>query len=173
MSTTPHSRTRSAASSRVHAKRPRATTSHLARSKDSSRRVYYYSKRTILTVIILAMMAVILAVLFSVLTKPDRIIKGNIESLARDYYEHYYYDSIGKHSDTPVTPAEVLPKYAENGLAAISLKQLLYFDNERHLDQKSTLETYCDIDATSVRIFPEPPYDRTDYRIDYNYSCSF
>ncbi|MBQ9018508.1 hypothetical protein IJ117_02030 [Candidatus Saccharibacteria bacterium] len=160
-------------SSKLHQKRPRATLSHLARSKESSRKVYYGAKRTILTIIILAMMAVILSVILVNLSAPDRIITAKIQEITSDYYENYFYDRIGKHNDDGRTVAETAALYADKGFTDISLRQLLYYGGGEHQSEESTLSDYCDLDNTYVRIFPTPPYGRADYRVDYHYSCEF
>lgn len=150
-----------------------STRSSLSLAGDSSRRVHTYARRTILTVILLAMITVVFGLFAAILNTPERVITRSIENLVQDYYENYFYDTVGLHSGPTANRTEILAGYEKTGFASVTLRQLLYFDDERHLDQRSSLEAYCDLSTTSVRIYPEPPYGRTDYRVDYRYDCNF
>ncbi|MBR3386555.1 hypothetical protein IKG68_03255 [Candidatus Saccharibacteria bacterium] len=157
----------------IHAKRPSVRSSGPATARDRSRRLFSLSRRTILTIIILAMIAVIATVIISHLTTPERTVTNTIESLATDYYENYFYDEVGRYNTSGESRTDILTKYSEKGFTAVTLKQLLYFDNERHISDKPTLSEYCDLDRTYVRITPIAPFGRTDYRVDYFYSCAY
>lgn len=150
-----------------------AKSSSFSLSQNSSHRIESRAQHTILIVIILAMLAVIFAVFVAYLITPERVITRNIESIVADYYENYFYDTVGSRNDTPVDRATILANYESTGLAPLTLKQLLYFDDGRHEDQKSTFQTYCDLTTTTVRIYPDPPFGRTDYHVLYDYSCDF
>lgn len=170
---TPKSAKSRTSSTKIHAKRPAVKSSHLAKSKDTNRKIYAYSRRAILTVIALAMMAVILMLLFTSLSTPERVIARKVEEITKDYYENYFYDRLGQYETEKRPAAEILERYETTGFARVSLRQLLYFDDDRHIAALSTFENYCDLDATSVQIYPDAPFGRTDYHVEYFYSCAF
>ena len=93
----------------------------------------------------------------------ENVTKRKVEELARDYYENYYFEKNEKD----------VSKRAEKGIGKISLRQLVLFDNGRHLDMSEELSEVCDTSATSVNIYPEAPYEKQNYRVEYNYSCNF
>jgi len=129
------------------------------------RRMLMIARRLALSVIILSMLVVILMVLFMSFTKPEKVVTQKIEEISVDYYENYFYDRIKSYDN--------LDAYVENGFSRVSLRQLLLFDSERHADAASLLNQYCDSEKTYIRIYPEEPFSKTDYHIEYNYACTF
>ena len=160
-------------SAKIHLARPRVKISNPSVAKKRSRKLFHATKRAVLVVIVLAMMAVILTVLFSNFASPERTIKRKIESIATDYYENYFYDSILSYGTTEQNLQNLLGRYVENGFAIVSLRQLLLFDSERHSESATILTAYCDENTTFIRIYPDPPFSRTNYHIDYHYNCNF
>ena len=154
-----------------HASRSAAKSSRLAHRQKTSRRIFHTTKRSILTVIISAMLVVILAVLLSTFSSPERVVKSKIESIATDYYENYFYPEITTDNSTPLS--QIMSRYEKPGFAKVTLRQLLLFDNGRYNSAATTLTKYCDENATFIQIFPTSPFSKTDYRIDYHYSCTF
>ena len=151
-------------SSKVHVKNPVKRLSKRMREKERDRKMFLVLKRSILSVIALAMLTVILALLLTSFTEPERVVTSKIEGITADYYENYFYDRISDYD---------LEKYADKGFSKVTLRQLLLFDSERHVDAMSLLSQYCDIEATYVRIYPEKPFSKTDYHVEYNYACTF
>ena len=136
------------------------------------------AKNTILSVIILVMLIVVLALFFQFITNPERIAKQNLEDIAKNYYEDYLYETILGANSSDIESgtknlAEIMERYSEVGFAKVTLRQLIIFSNEKNLNLSSALVTSCDENETYIRIFPESPYDKTDYRIEYSYSCAF
>lgn len=163
-------------STSMHVSRAKARTSHRAKSTSWSRKSSNFSRNAILSVIILAMLVVILCVLMQVFVDKESTVKHKIEEISADYYENYYYDSINKDTSTDSEenlPSNILEKYHERGLVIVPLRQLLLFDNRRHLDSAALLTEYCDENTTYIRIYPDPPYGKKDYHVEYNYSCTF
>lgn len=154
-------------------KPPKITKSRLARSKEFSRKSAIVTRRTILTVIILAMLTVILAVLFGTFQSPERVVKQKIESIAADYYENYFYDKNESYATDATAFTNMMQKYVDNGFSKVTLRQLLLFDGRRHAESAAILTTYCDENETSVQFFPEEPFGKTDYRAEVTYSCIF
>lgn len=152
-------------SSKIHIKNPVKRLSRRVKMKERDRRLFLIAKRSALSVIALAMLVVILALLFVSFTKPEKVVTAKIEAITADYYENYFYDRIKDYSN--------LGSYTENGFSKVTLRQLLLFDSERHANDASLLNEYCDTEATYVRIYPEEPFAKTDYHVDYHYACTF
>ena len=129
------------------------------------------ARRAILAVIILAMMVVVLATLFALQNTPEHAVKRKVEEIARDYYENYFYESVLKHGTAEID--EVLKRYEEPGFSKVSLEQLTLYDNAKYAKVRPALEAYCDLGQSSIKIFPVSPFGRSDYRIEYSYSCTF
>ena len=119
------------------------------------------------------MLIVAAITIFTLIATPERIITSRIASLTEDYYENYFYDRIGEFSNNDASFEEIMHDYAVHGFAPLSLNQLTHFDNGRHLDASGSLSTYCNMERSSVQIFPFAPYGRTDYDVKYSYSCNF
>ena len=135
-----------------------------------------FARRTIFGVIVVAMLAVFVYTIFSIIATPEFLIKREIESIATDYYENYFYPNIQKnHSLNSEEPslADVLDKYASTGFPRLTLNQLLLYDNRKHYASFDTISQYCDVNKTIIKIFPESPFTSKNYRIEYNYSCNF
>ena len=147
------------------------STSRNTRNQQKSRRIFTVAKRSILTVIVLAMLVVVLALLLMFFLKPERLVKSKIEAMSADYYENYFYPNVTK--DNSASLEEIMKRYEIPGFAMVSLRQLLLYDNEKNADAAKTLTTYCDENTTYIQIFPEAPYGKTNYHINYHYSCTF
>ncbi len=141
--------------------------------KNRSRKIFLVSKRSILAVIVLAMLTVILTLLFSNFYDPEKLTTRKIESITADYYETYFYPRIENYGTTDKSMSDIMSRYKETGFSKITLRQLLLFDSARHADAAELLTKYCDPEATYVKIYPDDPYGKTDYHVDYTYSCAF
>lgn len=132
-------------------------------------------KKIIITVIILAFITVAIGVIFIPFSKPEYKINTKIPALASDYYENYFYeellnlDQYSNESDLK----KAMTKYEEKGFAIVTLRQLLLHHDEVSSEPLNYLKEYCDENATFVRFYPEYPYEKTSYHIDYNYSCDY
>ena len=153
-----------------HSSRTKIKSSELAKKQQTSRHVLFLAKKSVLTIIILAMLVVTLALLLAYFLKPETIVKSKMSAISTDYYENYYYPQIVEQSSKPLP--EILEYYSTHGFSQVTLRQLLLIDNERNKDA-SDLKNYCDENATYIQIFPEPPYGKNNYHIDYHYSCTF
>lgn len=158
------------------------------RRKKSTFAVSYQNTRTaknaILTVIVIVTLTVVAYFIFSIIATPEFLVKREIESIATDYYENYFYRNIlDNNSLTPEdvsdsTSAEnslssILDSYKNTGFPRITLNQLLLYDNRKNYASASPISEYCDLNKTTIKIFPESPYTVKSYRIEYNYSCNF
>lgn len=160
-------------------KNPKYTSWKRARlKKHNSPDSHTVAKRTVSTIIILSMIIVLLSIFFSYLANPERLAKQTVESIARDYYENYFYESIITANEIGTTNekkplSEIMSKYENIGFAKVTLRQLLLYAPDR-VPNPSVVTSYCDENETWIKVFPLAPYEKTDYRIEYNYSaCSF
>ena len=160
-------------SSKIHKSRFCASRSRRAWSKWFSKKSFVVARRAILVVIALAMMVVILAILTSVFNKPETIVKSKIETVASDYYENYYYEKVLDNTPSNVSMSDVLGQYTKSGVTTVSLRQLMLSDGWRHADAEAVLYNYCDPDETRVQFYPEEPFGKRDYRVEYKYACIF
>jgi len=157
-------------SSSFHTSRTRIKSSRIAHNKKVDRQIFKGARRTVLTIIGLAMLTVILTMLLTFFAKPEHIIKHEIENIASDYYENFFYPEL---TTDNASFEQVMERYTKVGLSRISLRQLLLFDEERYSSASDIVKTYCDENETFIQIYPEPPFGRTDYHIDYHYACIF
>ena len=131
-----------------------------------------FSRKTTMIIIMACVVLVAVATLVVLFSTPEQRIKRRIESLTREYYEEYYYDKFT--SSIPDSNREsLMEKYSEYGFSEVPLRQLLLYDNGKHSDEVDELGRYCDINGTSVRIIPDAPYGKTNYHVEYKYSCKF
>ena len=131
-----------------------------------------FSRKTTIAIIMVCVVLVTIATLVILFSTPERRIKGRIEALAHEYYEDYYYDKFTA-SVAANKREELLEKYSERGFSEVPLRQLLFYNNGKHASEADELGQYCDINATSVRIIPDSPYGKTNYHVEYKYSCNF
>ena len=118
--------------------------------------------KVILGVIFSIALIVIISVVTSYYSQPEKLVQSELESLSSEYYENYFYKDV--------TDSNALAKYEKSGLANITLRQLLLTE---HQSATSNLEKYCDINSTYVKFYPESPYKNTSYHTKFNYSCNY
>ena len=133
------------------------------------------AKRVILIVIILAMLSVATGTLayFFIKPEPDTTGKNYLTELATDYYENDFYNMILKIDTSTQSLAEKLDHYSRAGFAEVYLRQLLIFKGNEHQKAAEYLKKHCDENRTYVQYYPEPPYGRKNYHVEYVYSCDF
>ena len=149
----------------IHVSHTLVVKSSPARLESASRNSYRFSRNSILTVIILAMLAILGFTIFNFIATPEFLVKHKIEGIVDDYYQNYFYDSIPE--------PESLSYYTKNGLSRLSLRQLLLYSDRKHQDSQDFFSKYCNLGATSVTIYPEEPFGRNNYHAEYSYSCKF
>jgi hypothetical protein len=157
--------------SKVHVKRAKSS-GHLGLS-DRDRRIFAISRWVILGVVIIAMLIVGLVMLFSFLNNTEAIVTGKIENITADYYENYFYPRIEKYSAEGKELADVMAPYAETGFSKVTLRQLLLFDSERYSASADYLTEHCSPESTYVKIYPEEPFGKLNYHVEYHYACTF
>lgn len=132
------------------------------------------SKKIIIVAIIVLFIVVAASVIISFFLTPEKRIKSELTNLATDYYENYYYDNLVDLSayKTEDELRAAMEKYERRGFSQISLRHLLLEYRNSSIDT-SLLKNHCDENRTFINIFPEYPYTKTSYHIEYTYSCDF
>lgn len=92
-----------------------------------------------------------------------------LTAIAEDYYENYFYDKFadGRSEDEV---KEALAHYAEPGFRELNLVQLLNYDGAKQAENARYFED-CDQTRTAVKIWPEEPYGKSDYRLEVKLVC--
>lgn len=129
------------------------------------------SRRIILATIIIVVCLVAAVTICSFFLNPEKLVPQKFESLARYYYEDTFYEEMINSDNYSGDPEKALSEYKETGLAPVTLRGI-YLMNKENGDARYLLN-YCDGEETVLRFFPEPPYARDSYRVDYSYSCNF
>lgn len=143
---------------------------HRTKSRTFFLRPRTLTQKIIIAVISIALLSVVAACLCGWLFKPERTVKSQINALATNYYESYFYPQIAKNtSDIDGT----LQAYTDTGFSEVSLLQLMAADPTATTNTFTLTLKYCDSDATTVTFYPDPPYTKTSYRAEFHYSCSF
>ena len=125
-------------------------------------------------VIILCIFLIIFNLATHAIFDPKRMAESEMEKIAKDYYENYYYESfVQKIPEDELSVA--FATYTTYGFPKVYLRELLLFDNSRHADSRSYFEGHyvCNTNQTAVQIVPYEPYGKTDYRINYFYDCEY
>jgi hypothetical protein len=143
-------------SSNIHVSKARLTSSGQAPMQ-----------KIILVVIILAVLTVLAALIYSLLFNPERVVKSTISQLSNSYYEDYFYPNISGDA------SQALPRYTDTGLSKVTLRQLLLYDDQQTAKYQDLLSKYCDTNATYVQFYPTEPFGKSDYHTEFTYSCSF
>lgn len=97
---------------------------------------------------------------------PEAVAERAFESLAKDYYENYFYENFfGKMEKTEIE------KYVDRGAEPIYLKELLNHNDRKDEAAFSQPNYECDTNKSFVKYFPEGDFTREEYRVEYNLIC--
>ena len=157
------------ASSTLHTSRARIESSRIAHDKKVERIKADTAQTAIVGVILCSMLVVVIGVIAIQFTKPERQVSSKVEALAANYYENSLYKTVSASSNYK----ESLKKFAETGFSPVALRQLLLFKSASSTKESKYLTKYCSEDATRVIYYPKEPFGVKDYRVEYQYSCSF
>ena len=149
----------------VHVSHTQIVRSAPAEARSKSNSFYIYGKNTVLTVIAFLMLTMVGYTIFNFIATPEFLVKHKISSIADDYYQNYFYNSV--------PDKEGLSYYIDTGLSRLSLRQLLLYSDHKYGESTDYFSTYCNLDSTSIKFYPEEPYERKSYHTDYTYSCKF
>lgn len=152
------------------------------RSSDLHRTIYVKTsgknsdlviKRIVLVAIGLTMAAVVIALISAFVFDDEKMVKSKMEGLAKEYYESYIYINLIDDTMSDEKVAELMDNYGLKGFAPVNLRQLLLHDRQNHIDDIEYIRRYCDENRTTVRFFPEAPFEKEDYRVEFRYDCEF
>lgn len=116
------------------------------------------------------MVIVTISAFITVFFSAENTTKRTLSRIAAEYYEEYLYPTID-HSDEKFTTT--METYAKSGLTPTTLRQLLLYDHQKNAALTPALQKYCDENHTRIKYYPEPPFTKTSYRIEFTYSCDF
>ncbi len=143
----------------------------------SKSRASFYSsslaKKIVLVIIAIVMVLVIGTVVCSLIFTKENQIKWQISKISKEYYENYYYENLIDTSQSSDEIYNFLEKHHEEGLSNVTLNVLLSYDNRKNIAYEDSLGEYCNRNATLIKIYPDPPYDKKSYHIEYTYSCNY
>ena len=130
-------------------------------------------RRVILTVIGVAIAVVVVGVIYSLIWSPEKATKAKLDEMAREYYEGFTYENLINGAMSQEEIEGVMDKYKVRGFAPVYLRQLLLYNNQENMKEAGFVKNYCDENLTYVKIYPEAPYDKKSYRVEYNYVCEW
>lgn len=123
----------------------------------------------IISVIVGVLVLALASILVLINTKgyKEKLIQSDLRKMAEEFYS-YYYDENNK--DKKVK--EYLEKYKDSGLG-ITLGDLKIYLESRNQNKKydSKRLEKCDVANTIVTVFPESPYGKKNFRLEFKISC--
>lgn len=133
------------------------------------------ARRIVLFGVIISSLMVVISIIITTFFNPEAIAKRKFEKLATEYYETYYHEKFVENIDENLV-AEKMETFSQSGLQPVTLRQLLLYQNGKNQKYKKYFETKgfaCDKNTTTAKFFPVAPYGKTDYTVEYNYSCQY
>ena len=129
-----------------------------------------HARRTSFAIVGVCLFLVTFMVTTRLLFTEDVIATSDFRAMSRIYYEEYYYDTfVGERSGVEIEA--IFQPYMETGFRAITLRELLTFDNGRLSAKEGEFEG-CNKIHSNVTITPTPPFGKTDYRLETTLVCS-
>lgn len=128
----------------------------------------------IIIVIIISVMAITIGfAIASFFLQPENLTKAKISNLATDYYENYLYENLINSEKFSGNIDATMSEYRDRGLSTITLRQLLLHDQSKNASLANEIKNYCDEEKTTIKFYPDAPYSRNNYHVDYHYVCNF
>ena len=130
-------------------------------------------KKIIMSGIIIMVLAIIGLVAFDIYNMPDNRADREINRLAADFYENYFYDTYVE-SLNGGDVAEFLSKYKDRPMDPVYLRRLIVFSKENggNADEIFKNDKYdCDTNSSKVVYQPVEPYGKKDYTYTVELSC--
>ena len=112
------------------------------------------------------LLAILIILCITVFFNKERITTKKVKS--------YLYDVLAKGRDKKDLE-KILVRYAGRGIK-INLETLEKYDSGKYADEIKNLKSgkkTCDKKNTMVIIYPEEPYNKTDYRVEIELDCGF
>ena len=132
-----------------------------------------WARRVVVGVIVATIVVVIVGLIASFFCNNERITQKKIDEMAREYYEGFIYPNLINGSMSQSEIAEAMKRYEKWGFAPVALRQLLLYDGKKNMQEGGFVKNYCDENNTKAKIYPEAPYDKKSYRIEYEYKCEY
>ena len=120
------------------------------------------------------LLAVLIILCITVFFNKERITTKKVKSMGEDYYTNYLYDTLSK-GRKKEDLNKILAKYAGIGIK-INLETLEKYSSGKYKNEIKNLKSKkkaCDKNNTKVTIYPEEPYNKTDYRVEVELDCGF
>ena len=130
-------------------------------------------RRVMIGVIVTAIVVVVISLVGSLLLNRERVVKAKLDVMAKEYYEGYIYEHLINGAMSQDEIEKAMERYVDWGFAPVNLRQLLLYDNQRNIQEAGFVREYCDENNTSVKFYPEAPYDKKSYRLEYDYKCEW
>lgn len=127
---------------------------------------------SIIAGVILLVVLIILCI--TVFFNKERITTKKVKSMGVDYYTNYLYDTLSKDRKKEDLN-KILAKYAGIGIK-INLETLEKYSSGKYKEEIKNLKSnkkVCDKKNTMVIIYPEEPYNKTNYRAEIELDCGF
>lgn len=131
------------------------------------------ARRVIIGVIIAVIVVVMIGLIASFFCSKEAITQKKIDEMSREYYEDYIYPNLINGSMSKEDIADVMERYEKWGFAPVSLRQLLLYDGRKNMEEGGFVKNYCDENETKMKVYPEAPYDKKSYRVEYEYKCEY
>ena len=163
--------------SRTRAARKAANSArlHKPRARVLTLRPTTATGKIMLGVIAMAFIVVVVAVVCAFLFTTERMVKARLDGIARDYYENYFYEkmvSSDKYAEIDDMDA-AMAKYVETGFARVELRQMVLGNAKTSEGDVDYVLRHCDENTTAVVFYPESPYGRESYHMEFTYDCDF
>jgi hypothetical protein len=117
------------------------------------------------------LLLVVFMSVISLLFTRDVVATHNLRSMARSYYENYFYERFAS-GRTGAELTDAFQPYATTGFRPTTLRQLLTFDGGRFAAQEDDFAD-CHKINTTVKITPTAPYGAGDYHLETTLVCDF
>ena len=132
------------------------------------------AKWSVIAVICLAIVTVVAYGIFAMVYDEEKIVKTDLDTIASNYYEEYLYSSLMDEHPSQAQIEHLMARYINRGFGRVHLRQLLLRANKNQINfDRGLILKHCDENNTIVRFYPEPPYNKKSYRIEYQYDCDF
>ena len=133
-----------------------------------------HAKRIVIGIVFICLVVVIGATVASWYFSPDKVARREIERIARDYYENYFYNNFFAELTGEDRQTE-FEKYVKRGFAPTYLRQLLNYDDGKHQASAgyfSDPNYTCDTNATNVIFYPYQPFGEENYTMKIEMVCA-
>ena len=131
------------------------------------------AKWIIIAVICLAGVAVVTAGVVLFTYDEEAVVKGDLDKMANWYYEEYIYNGLVEEGTSPERLNELMDRYIVRGFSITKLRKLLSHEEAIKDVDAALIKKHCDVNKTTVKFYPEEPFDKKSYRMDWRYDCDF